>query len=63
MDRIKDLLSVIIGSSLVLEGQGRTYVKAPMWLVVIAAISSLRLAAITAVLVIAFGMRARIVKR
>ncbi len=63
MDRIKDLLSIVIGSDLIIEGTGRTYVKAPLWLVVLAAIASLTLAAITTLLIIAFGMRVRVVKR
>lgn len=63
MDRIKELAAVVFGSSLIVEGSGRTYAKAPMWLVVLSALVSLRLAVITAVLVVAFGMRARVVKR
>lgn len=62
MERVKELINLIVGSRLIVEGSGRTFVKVPMWLAVLAALSSLRLAAITVVLVIAFGMRARIVK-
>ncbi|MDO5378997.1 MAG: hypothetical protein Q4G52_11750 [Clostridia bacterium] len=62
MDQVKELLNIIVGSCLVVEGKGRTFVKAPMWLAVLAALSSLRLTALTVLLVIAFGMRARIVK-
>ena len=60
--KIKEIFTLIFGSRLVVEGSGRTFVKAPMWLAVLAAISSLRLALLTALLVVAFGMRARIVK-
>ena len=30
-DKIKEILSLIFGSRLVVEGTGRTFVKAPMW--------------------------------
>ena len=60
--KIKEILSLIFGSRLIVEGNSRTFVKAPMWSVVLAALSSLRLALLTALLVVAFGMRARIVK-
>ena len=63
MDRIKRLLAIIFGSSLILDGKGRTYAKAPMWLVVLAALASFRLAILTALLAIAFGMRASVVAR
>lgn len=63
MDRIKDLLNVVFGSSLVVEGTGRTFAKAPVWLAVLAAAVSLRLALVTAVLAIAFGMHARVVAK
>ena len=46
-DKIKEILSLIFGSQLVVEGTGRTFVKTPMWL---------------AVLVVLFGMRVRVVK-
>lgn len=62
MDKVKEIIHLIVGSCLIVEGGGRTFVKAPMWLAVLAVLSSLRLTAITVVLVIAFGMRARIVK-
>lgn len=62
MDQVKELLSIIVGSRLVVEGKGRTFAKVPMWLAVLAALSSLRLTVLTVLLVIAFGMRARIVK-
>lgn len=60
--RIKEMITLIFGSRLIVEGKGRTFAKAPMWLAVLAALSSLRLALLTALLVVAFGMRARIVK-
>lgn len=62
ISRIKEILGILFGGRIVVEGTGRTFVKAPVWLVVLAALSSIRLAVITAVLVVAFGMKARIVK-
>lgn len=62
MDKLKELLSLIVGARLIVEGNGRTFAKAPMWLVVLAALSSWQLAVVTVVLAVAFGMRARIVK-
>ena len=63
MDRIKALLAVVFGSSLILDGRGRTYAKLPVWLAVLATLASFRLAILTALLVIAFGMRARVEPR
>lgn len=62
MEQIKEILSLIFGSRLVVEGNGRTFVKAPMWLVVLAGLASIRLAILTAVLVVLAGMRVRVVK-
>lgn len=62
MNRVMEMLNLIAGSRLVIEGKSRTFVKAPMWLAVIAALWSLKLAVLTVVLVVAFGMRARVVK-
>lgn len=62
MDKVREAVSLIVGGRLVIEGSGRSFVKAPLWLAVLAGLSSLRLAAITALLVVAFGMKARIVK-
>ena len=63
MDKIKEYLSILFGGRLIVEGDGRTFVKAPVWLAALAAVSSLRLAVITALLVIAFGMKARVAER
>ena len=62
MDKIKELFGIVFGSSLIVDGNGRTYAKVPMWVIVLAALASVRLAIITAVLVVAFGMRVRVVK-
>ena len=61
-DKIKEILSLIFGSQLVVEGTGRTFVKAPMCLAVLAALASIRLAVLTVLLVVLFGMRVRVVK-
>ena len=61
-DKIKEILSLIFGSRLVVEGTGRTFVKALMWLAVLAALASIRLAVLTVLLVVLFGMRVRVAK-
>lgn len=61
-DKVKEIVSLIFGSKLVVEGTARTFVKAPMWLAVLACIASIRLAVLTALLVVLFGMRVRVVK-
>ena len=62
MDRVKEWAGIVFGGRLIVEGNGRTFAKAPVWLAVLLGLSSIRLAVVTVVLVIAFGMRARIVK-
>ena len=62
ISKIKELIGLVVGSRLEVSGTGRTFAQAPMWLVVIAAITSPHLAMITALLVIAFGMRVSIQK-
>lgn len=61
-DKIKEIVSLIFGSRLVVEGTGRTFVEVPMWLAVLACVASIRLAVLTALLVVLFGMRVRVVK-
>ena len=63
MDKVKEYLSILFGGRMIVEGTGRTFVKAPVWLAALAAVSSVRLAVITALLVVAFGMKVRVVKR
>lgn len=63
MNKIKEILSIIFGSSLLVQGKGRTFAKAPVWLALLAGLSSIRLAIVTALLVVAFGMKAGIVKK
>ena len=55
-DKIKEIVSLIFGSRLVVEG------TVPMWLAVLACVASIRLAVLTALLVVLFGMRVRVVK-
>ena len=62
MEKIKELMSIIFGSQLLIDGKTRTFVKVPMWLAVLPGLSSLWLAALTALLVVAFGMKASIIK-
>lgn len=62
MDRVKEYLSIFFGGRLTVEGSGRTFAKAPVWLCALAAVSSVRLAVITALLVVAFGMKVRVTK-
>lgn len=62
MDRVKEYLGILFGGRLIIEGTGRTFAKAPVWLAALCAISSVRLAVITAVAVVAFGMKVRVVK-
>ena len=62
MDRVKDILSSVFGGRLIIDGNGRTFVKAPVWLAVLLALSSMKLALLTVLLVVAFGMRARVAR-
>ena len=62
MERVKDILSIVFGGRLIVDGSGRTFAKAPVWLAVLLAISSVKLALLTALLVVAFGMRTRVVR-
>lgn len=62
MDRVKEILSIVFGGRLIVEGNGRTFAKAPVWLAALLALSSVKLALLTVLLVVAFGMRARVVK-
>ena len=62
MEQIKEILSLVFGSRLMIDGNGRTFVKVPMWLVVLAGLASIRLAILTAVLMVLAGMRVRVVK-
>ena len=62
MDRVKDILSIVFGGRLIVEGGGRTFAKAPVWLAALLAVSSVKLALLTVLLVVAFGMKARVVK-
>lgn len=61
-DKIKEILSLIFGSRLVVEGTGRTFVKAPMWLAVLAALASARLAVLTVRWLCSWAWRVRVAK-
>ena len=62
MSKVKEYLGILFGGRLIVEGSGRTFAKAPVWLAVLVGISSVRLAVITALLVVAFGMKVRVTK-
>lgn len=62
LERIKELLSLIIGTQLMVSGTGRTFATMPMWLAVLAALLSPHLLVITALLAVAFGLRVSIQK-
>ena len=62
MDKVKDLLAVLFGGWLVVEGKDRTFAKAPLWLAVLCAVASPQLLVVTVLLCVAFGMKARIDK-
>ena len=58
--KVKEAAGLIFSTRLVVEGKGRTFCKAPMWLTVLVGLSSLHLVLITALLVVAFGMQVRV---
>ena len=62
MDKIKEIFALIFGSSLLIEGKDRTFAKLPMWLAIVAGLSSLALLFVTALLVVALGMTVKTVK-
>lgn len=62
MNKVKEYLSIFFGGRLMIEGTGRTFAKVPVWLAALAAISSVRLAIITVLAVVAFGMKVRVTK-
>lgn len=62
MSKVKEYLGILFGGRLIIEGSGRTFAKAPVWLAALVGISSVRLAVITALLVVAFGMKVRVTK-
>ena len=62
MNTIKDIAAIVFGGCLVVDGKDRTFAKAPLWLAVLAALLSPQLAIVTALLVVAFGMKAKIIK-
>lgn len=62
MSKVKEYLGILFGGRLIVEGSGRTFAKAPVWLAALVGVSSVRLAVITALLVVAFGMKVRVTK-
>lgn len=62
MSKVKEILSIVFGGRMIVEGTGRTFVKVPVWLTALAALSSVRLAVITVLMIVAFGMKVRVAK-
>ena len=62
MDKIKDILAVVFGGRLIMDGKDRTFAKVPMWLAVLGALLSPQLLIVTALLVVAFGMQVKVAK-
>ena len=60
MDRVKEYLGIFFGGRLTVEGNGRTFAKLPVWLAALLAVASIRLAVITVLLIVAFGMKVRV---
>ena len=60
MEKAKEFLNLLLGSRMIVEGKGRTFVKVPLWLTVLAALLSLHLAVLTVLLMVAFGMTVRL---
>lgn len=67
MDQIKDILSLVAHGRLSVYGKGRTFARVPLWLAVLAVLAGrgrgLRFALLTAVLIVAFGMKAQVERR
>ena len=62
MDKITEYVGIFFGGRLAVEGNGRTFARLPVWLAALIAVASIRLAVITVLLVVAFGMKVRVTK-
>ena len=62
MDKVKEVTGILLGGRLVVEGNGRTFAKVPAWLAAAATLLSVRLAVVTALLIVAFGMKVSVTK-
>ena len=62
MDKMKEIFGILLGGRLVIEGNGRTFAKVPAWLAAAATLLSVRLAVLTALLIVAFGMKVSVTK-
>lgn len=63
MEKVKEILRTAVYGKLVVEGKNGTFVRCPLWLAAIAVLSgrnAIRFAVLTVLLIIAFGMRARV---
>ncbi len=61
-NQLKDMLKTIFCSELQIEGTGRTFAHIPLWVAVAAGVASIKLAILTAVIVVALGMQVRVQK-
>lgn len=62
MEKIKGYLRLVFCSRLILDSEGRTMMKIPLWLLLLVAADSFRFALLAAILTIAMGMQIRIEK-
>lgn len=62
MDKVKDILAVVFGGRLIVDGKDRTFAKVPVWLAVLGALTSPQLLVVTALLIVAFGMQVKVAK-
>lgn len=62
MNTIKDIIFLIFGSFLLIEGRDRTFAKFPTWLAVLIGLTSFPLLIVTVLLIVAFGMTVKTVK-
>ena len=62
MNKVKEYVGLFFSGRLVVEGNGRTFARLPVWLAALIAVASIRLAVITALLVVAFGMKVRVTR-
>ncbi|MBQ9321208.1 MAG: DUF4342 domain-containing protein [Eubacterium sp.] len=62
MDKIKQAFRYVFASRLVLFSNGRTMLKLPLWLAVIAGLDSLRFVILAALVIIALGFQVSVEK-
>lgn len=60
MEKIKELIALVLGGRLLVKGKDRTFAKMPLWFAVLCALVSPQLLIVTAVLAVGFGLQASI---